>query len=202
MKEAYHAFDWQTCQPLPVIGVDEVGRGCLAGPVYAAAVILDETKDYSEYTDSKKLTPVRRKKMSEQILRDHRVGIGFANREEIDRLNILRAALLAMKRAVEELGESYGHIIVDGNFAIPGIHSGFKQTPLVKGDLRAMPVAAASIVAKVVRDEWMMELSNRFPEYGFEKHKGYSTKLHKESISRIGPCEEHRRTFSGVKEFL
>jgi ribonuclease HII len=197
----FEPFDWKSLSPGPIIGVDEVGRGCLAGPVYAAAVIIKSEDFVSEFTDSKKLSEIRRDFLAEQIHKHHMVGIGFATRAEIDRINIFQASLLAMKRAVEELKLTSGHIIVDGKFPIPDM-KGFLQTPLIKGDLRAAPVAAASIVAKVTRDALMKKLAEKFPQYGFERHKGYSTEEHKEAIKRVGPCYEHRQTFSGVKEYL
>lgn len=194
-------FRWHGLTPQPVIGVDEVGRGCLAGPVYAAAVILDPSGEYQHFKDSKMLSPVQRKELCFEICRDHRVGIGFATVEEISQLNILWAALLAMKRSVENLGVGWGHILVDGNQKIPKIEA-YTQTPLVKGDQRAAPIAAASIVAKVHRDNLLTEMANEYPHYGFEKHKGYSTAAHKEALARWGPTKIHRPTFAGVKEYL
>lgn len=188
--------------PSPVIGVDEVGRGCLAGPVYAAAVIFrtDELSDL--VTDSKLLSEKRREELFDQIMSVHHVGIGSASVEEIDQLNILNASLLAMKRAVEKLGVPSGHVLVDGNKLIPNLSMNFKQTTIIKGDLRAAPISAASIIAKVTRDRLMKELGAQYPVYGFEVHKGYSTPVHKESIVTNGPCIVHRRSFAGVKEYL
>ena len=201
-KKQFSPFAWQELNPLPIIGVDEVGRGCLAGPVYAGAVIIDTQKDFSLYTDSKTLSEKRRELLSDHIKQYHKWSIGIASIEEISELNILHAALLAMKRAVEGLGESGGHVIVDGNRKITDLAESYAQTTLIKGDLRASPVAAASIVAKVARDKWMAEQSESYPEFLFGKHKGYSTKLHKELIAKYGPCPLHRPTFSGVKEYL
>ncbi len=195
-------FDWRALTPDSVIGVDEVGRGCLAGPVYAAACVLNVSKPWEHYTDSKKLSPKKRKTYSEQILRDHHVCVAWASVEEIDDLNILNATFLAMKRAVEGLKLRGGHVVVDGIFKIPGLSGEYIQTPLVKGDLRAEPVAAASIAAKVARDEWISSLDSEFPDFGFSRHKGYSTQVHKQAIARMGPTEHHRKTFSGVKEYL
>lgn len=189
------------CEPQPVIGVDEVGRGCLAGRVYAAAVILPARLGPYPYKDSKLLSVARREVLANEIQSNYTYGIGFATVEEIDSINILRAALLAMRRAVLQLGVTTGHILVDGNQLIPDL-SDFSQTTLVKGDLRAAPIAAASIVAKVTRDRYMAELEDRFPDYGFSKHKGYSTPEHKELIKRNGPCIEHRQTFAGVREYI
>jgi ribonuclease HII len=194
-------FDWKTLRPQPVIGVDEVGRGCLAGPVYAAAVILPENKELKGLTDSKKLSEKKREMFSEIIYESCQVSLGFASVEEINEINILWASLLAMKRAVDGLEVERAHVLVDGNKKIPKID--FPQTTLIKGDLRAAPVAAASIVAKVFRDRLMVELSEKYPGYGLEGHKGYATATHKEAISKLGPQKEiHRATFGGVREFL
>lgn len=199
---SYAPFLWKELKPYPVIGVDEVGRGCLAGRVYAAAVILKSEEGIADYTDSKVLSPKRRQIISKQILETHDVGIGFATVDEIDRINILKASLLAMKRAIDALKVTSGHVVVDGTFKIPTLAETFQQTPLVKGDLRCAPVAAASIVAKVTRDQYMQELAKKYPLYDFETHKGYSTKSHKEKIVLYGASPEHRKTFHGVREYL
>ena len=120
---------------------------------------------------------------------------------EIDTLNILQASLLAMKRAVLKLNVSFGTLLIDGKFTIPNLQ-GFDQIALIKGELRATPIAAASIVAKVTRDQKMLNLAMEYPNYGFEIHKGYATKKHKEAISQFGPCFQHRKTFAGVKEHI
>lgn len=199
--QEYPKVEWRDYSPEPVIGVDEVGRGCLAGPVYAAAVIL-KSDDLNELvTDSKLLTEERREELAEIICKNHRVGIGFATVEEIDQINILQASLLAMKRAIEQLGVQGGHVLVDGNQKIPNL-AGFEQSTIVKGDLRAAPISAASIVAKVTRDRLMKELGAKYPQYGFQEHKGYSTPVHKTSIETHGPCRVHRKSFAGVKEHL
>jgi ribonuclease HII len=144
-------IDYKIFEPAPIIGVDEVGRGCLAGPVYAAAVIFKTDLLQDLVTDSKLLTEKRREELAEIILKEHHVGIGSATVDEIDEINILNAALLAMKRAIESLGVLSGHVLVDGNKKIPNLN-GFHQTTIVKGDLRVAPISAASIVAKVTRD--------------------------------------------------
>lgn len=185
-----------------IIGVDEVGRGCLAGPVYAAAVSFNSDILSDLVTDSKLLSEKRRTELAIEIQKHHRVGIGFATVEEIDELNILQASLLAMKRAIEQMGATKGHLLIDGNQKIPNMSTSFKQTTVVKGDLRVSLISAASIVAKVTRDELMKNLGVEFPQYGFEAHKGYSTVVHKKSIAEHGPCIWHRRSFSGVKEYL
>lgn len=193
-------FDTSNLAPQPLIGVDEVGRGCLAGPVFAAAVIFNEGVELQGLTDSKLISEKRREELSPLILSQHRVSIASASVEEIDEFNILNASLLAMKRAVEGLKVSVGHVLVDGNKKIPGLH--LPQTTVIKGDLRVPVISAASIVAKVHRDQLMKSLAETFPGYGFEVHKGYSTSFHKESIQTLGPTQVHRKTFSGVKEFL
>lgn len=198
---AYEKIDWRKIKPAPVIGVDEVGRGCLAGPVYAGAAILLSTDIEAELTDSKLLSEDKREKLSVSILKYHKVCVAWASEEEIEKLNIFQASLLAMKRAVEGLGVSSGHLLVDGKFPIPGMKN-FVQTPLIKGDLRATPISAAAICAKVARDHWMHSLSKEYPGYGFEKHKGYATEEHRTAIQKLGPCLVHRRTFGGVREYL
>jgi len=197
---SYEKIHWREFEPAPVIGVDEVGRGCLAGPVFAGAAILLSDIGESELTDSKLLSESKRESLSEKILKHHKVSIAWASEEEIERLNIFQASLLAMKRAVEGLGVQSGHLLVDGKFIIPGMNS-FIQTPLIKGDLRAAPISAAAICAKVVRDQLMQKLSKEFPGYGFEKHKGYATETHRQAIKNLGPSPVHRRLFGGVREY-
>jgi len=201
VKEKYEKFDTAGLEPHPLIGVDEVGRGCLAGPVYAAAVFFNNDNSIHDVTDSKLLSESRREELSEKILANHRVAIGFANVEEIDRLNILWASMLAMQRAVVALGIPHGHLLIDGNQKIPGLKS-WKQTTVIKGDLRVAQISAASIVAKVHRDRMMKTYGDQFPGYGFEIHKGYATEKHREALFKQGPCILHRRTFSGVKELF
>jgi ribonuclease HII len=191
-------IDWRLIAPGPVIGVDEVGRGCLAGPVYAAAVILDSTLKTSQFTDSKLLSARRREVLAAEIHRDHRVGIGFASVEEIDQINILQASLLAMRRAILNLGAEIGHLLVDGVHRVCDL-SAFAQTTLIQGDLRAEPVGAASIVAKVTRDKLLTQMAEQFPNYGFENHKGYATQDHRDALLKWGPCRHHRRTFAGCE---
>ena len=180
-----------------------MGRGCLAGPVVAGAVLLLSEEIVSELTDSKLLSEQRREKLSPQIETHHLVGIGFATPEEIDELNILQASLLAMKRAAEALevkwGGTPGHLLIDGTFKIPGVL--VPQKTFIQGDLRVAPISAASIVAKVFRDRWMKQLGQEFPNYGFEKHKGYASSMHREAIAKWGPTPWHRRSFRGVREY-
>lgn len=198
--KTFDIFEWRNYKA-PVIGVDEVGRGCLAGPVFAAAVILDKTvKDYP-YTDSKKISEKQRNIWSEEIKNNFIWSVAFATVEEIDKLNILNASLLAMKRAVLALNKSGSHVLVDGNQLIKNLE-GYEQTTVIKGDLRASPIAAASIVAKVARDEHIKKMDEVYPGYEFSKHKGYATSLHKEVIKAKGPSPIHRLSFKGVKEFV
>lgn len=202
MKKNFDAFDWKALiKDGPVIGVDEVGRGCLAGHVYAAACVLNIQKPHMEYTDSKLLSEKRRNEFSEQIKVDHQYCIAYATVEEIEEYNILGASLLAMKRAVDGLQIGSGTVLVDGNKVIPGLDPSYQQITLVKGDLRAQPVAAAAILAKVERDGYISELGEKYPEYGFAAHKAYATKVHKAAIEKFGPTDVHRRGFKGVKEF-
>jgi ribonuclease HII len=199
-KIVYEPFDWKALKPSPVIGVDEVGRGCLAGPVFAAAVILPAEFVAEGLTDSKLLSESRREYFAALIHDQAQVGIGFASVGEIDRLNILGATFVAMRRAIENLAAGFGHVLVDGNQRIPLLEQGYKQTTLIKGDLRAQPVAAASVVAKVARDTYMKKLAEKYPVYGFDKHKGYAAPIHVAAIQTHGPCVQHRSTFAGVRE--
>jgi ribonuclease HII len=201
---SFEPFDWQALTNGPIIGVDEVGRGCLAGPVFAAAVILPDdfaTRFHKEkITDSKLVSEPRRGELSKLILDHAQVGIGFASVGEIDRINILQASFLAMRRAIENLGAVSGHVLVDGNQRISQMPETFDQTTVIKGDLRALPISCASIVAKVARDGLMIKMAETYPVYGFEKHKGYSSEFHMQAIRTHGPCVHHRSTFAGVRE--
>lgn len=196
-------LDWKSfCKEgFSVLGVDEVGRGCLAGPVHASAVILNHSDWDHDLTDSKKLSEKQRTYWFDKIKAEHQVGIGFATVEEIEKFNILQASFLAMKRAIDCLNLKTGIVLVDGHMKIPDLQ-GFEQHAVVKGDLRLSPISAASIIAKVTRDLLMKELSKEFPDYGFEVHKGYATEIHRQAIQKKGPTLHHRKTFGGVKEFL
>ncbi len=182
-----------------VIGVDEAGRGPLAGPVVAAAVILKEyTEELDEINDSKKLTEKKREKLYDIIMKNFDVAIGISSVEEIDKLNILNADFLAMRRALNDLKKLKKDkeyiVLVDGNLKIKE-YTG-KQLPIVKGDAKSLSIAAASIIAKVTRDRFMKELSIVYPDYKFEKHKGYGTKAHIEAIKDKGVIEGvHRKVF-------
>ena len=195
----YPSLDWTSFQPHPIVGVDEAGRGCLAGPVFSAAVIL-KTKEI--FPDSKQVLPKKRKKIAEHIMSNHIYAVGIADVNEIEKMNILQAALLSMKRAVLKLPVDIAHVLVDGRFLIPELPNKFRQTAFIKGDQRLSPIAAASIIAKVKRDEWISKQDKKYPEYGFSTHKGYATFQHKEAIKKYGPCPLHRKLFSGVKEYI
>ncbi|MBP9478344.1 MAG: ribonuclease HII [Sebaldella sp.] len=176
-----------------IVGVDEAGRGPLAGPVVAAAVIINEHfEELKEINDSKKLTEKKREKLYDLILKKCFVGIGVATEKEIDEINILNATFLAMRRALEKV-ENYDIVLVDGNHKIREYNG--KQQEIIKGDGKSLSIAAASIIAKVYRDSLMRDLAEKYPEYKFEKHKGYGTKVHREMIGEHGPCEIHRRSF-------
>lgn len=179
-----------------IAGVDEVGRGCLAGPVVAAAVILREGAKIRGITDSKLLTPEQREALDAEI-RDKAlaIGLGVVEAGEIDRINILNASLEAMRLAVAALAPSAACLIIDGVFRIP---STLPQHPVIKGDLKCRCVGAASIVAKVWRDRKMAELDGVHPGYGFASHKGYGCKSHWTALEKLGPSAIHRRSFSGV----
>lgn len=176
-----------------VCGVDEAGRGPLAGPVCAAAVILPKGKIIEGVNDSKKLSEKKREALFETIKTESvSYGIGWASVEEIEELNILNAAMLAMKRAVKELQVAADFAYIDGN-KVPELS--IPCEAVVKGDANSMSIAAASILAKVSRDRLMIEYSKQYPEYMFEKHKGYGTKVHNEAILKYGPSPIHRMSF-------
>jgi ribonuclease HII len=181
-----------------VAGIDEAGRGPLAGPVVAAAVILPEDFDLPGLNDSKQLSEKKRNQLypliHEQALA---VGIGVSRAGEIDQVNILQATLLGMSRAVGRLSLPPDFLLVDGITPVP---IGIEQKTLKKGDSRSLSIAAASVVAKVVRDRIMVAYDRLFPEYGFAGHKGYGSQQHRDAVARYGPCLCHRRSFAGVKE--
>ncbi len=176
-----------------ICGVDEAGRGPLAGPVCAAAVILPRNIEIQGLNDSKKLSEAKREKIFE-LIKEKAVsyGIAFASVEEIEELNILNATYLAMNRAIEKLKVQPELALIDGN-RNTGIK--YESRCVVKGDARCADIAAASILAKVSRDRLMYELAEKYPQYHFEKHKGYGTKLHYEAIREFGPCPVHRKSF-------
>ena len=176
-----------------VCGIDEAGRGPLAGPVCAAAVILPEGIEIEGLNDSKKLTEKKREKLYDIIIEKAiAYGIAFADEKEIDEINILQATFLAMKRAQEKLGVKADYALVDGN-RMPKLN--IDGETIVSGDALSPSIAAASILAKVTRDRLMMEYDKEFPQYQFAKHKGYGTKVHTEAIKAFGPSKIHRLTF-------
>lgn len=183
-----------------VAGVDEAGRGPLAGPVTAAAVVLDAEALPSGINDSKRLGPKARVRLLEEIMGCAKVSVAHASVAEIDRLNILHASLLAMERAVAGLRGTPCHVLVDGN-VVPG-SLGCDATPLVKGDARSLSIAAASIMAKVTRDRIMKDLAREFPGYGWERNAGYPTKAHRDALADLGVTPHHRRSFKTVRELL
>ncbi len=183
-----------------IAGVDEAGRGPLAGPVIAAAVILPQDIFLPDLNDSKKLSPQKREEVFSRIGKEARaIGVGVVSEVTIDRINILQAAYLAMRQAVAELRASPDYLLVDG-MTIPGLN--ISQLAIVKGDSLSISIAAASIVAKVTRDRLMIEQDRRFPQYGFAQHKGYGTKGHLRALDECGVSPLHRRSFRPVKERL
>lgn len=189
---------WQV--PALMAGVDEAGRGPLAGPVVAAAVILDDQNPIAGLADSKKLTARQRERLYDEIrAKALCCCVAEASVEEIDQLNILHATMLAMRRAVEGLRLKPGLVLVDGN-RIPVLK--IPAEAIVKGDSKVAAISAASILAKVHRDRWCEQLHEAYPQYGFATHKGYPTADHLAALQKYGPIEVHRRTFGPVKAVL
>ena len=183
-----------------VAGVDEAGRGPLAGPVVAAAVILDDHKPIKGLADSKKLTALRREKLFDEIrAKALCCSVALASVEEIDRLNILQATMLAMQRAVKGLRLKPAKVLVDGN-RLPVLD--VVAEAIVSGDALVPSISAASILAKVTRDRLLDELHLRHPGYGFDRHKGYGTAMHMSALRELGPLPEHRRSFAPVAQLL
>ena len=195
-----------------IAGIDEAGRGALAGPVVAAAVILPTDCQISGVTDSKQLTPKRRAELFDAIYRTAvAVGVGCVSNKEIDKINILQATMGAMAQAVARITPAPDYVLVDGihlpEISLPRLHrfrsenpdlSGDSEQPakaIPKGDTLVQSIAAASIIAKVTRDRLMIELDETYPGYGFQVHKGYGTLLHRQAIAQLGPCPIHRRSF-------
>lgn len=187
-------YDSTVRNDFPVVcGIDEAGRGPLAGDVYAAAVIFDEGVFIDGLNDSKKLTEKKRETLFDEIISKAKAYcVATASVEEIEEINILQATFLAMKRAYEGLGIAADIALIDGN-RLPNLDCEMKT--VVKGDGLSASIAAASILAKVSRDRYMTELAEKYPEYRFDKHKGYGTKLHNELILEYGPCPAHRMSF-------
>jgi len=190
-----------TAKGYPLIaGVDEAGRGPLAGPVVSAAVILPPKFDSEGVNDSKQLTPLQRERLYTRIYAQAiSIGIGIVDPCEIDRINILQATRLSMVMAVANLCPEPTYVLIDGNC---GIECRLPQQSLVQGDARSVSVAAASIVAKVSRDHLMERYHHDFPQFGFDRHKGYPTPEHQAAIAAFGPCAIHRCTFRGVREYF
>jgi ribonuclease HII len=186
----------------PVAGLDEAGRGPLAGPVVAAAVIAPDGWCLDGLDDSKKLTARRREELAVAIQACPELvwAVGWASAGEIDQINILQASFLAMRRALEGLSLAPASLTVDGNRRISKVE--LPQLPVVKGDGKVLCIAAASILAKTARDAWMVEQEDLFPGYGFAIHKGYPTPLHLEALDRLGPCALHRCSFGPVRRKL
>ena len=181
-----------------VVGVDEAGRGPLAGPVVAAAVVLPLNAVLEGLDDSKKLSPAKREELFPKI-QAMAHGVAVVNPEVIDEINILQAARLVMKQAVEQLSSDPDLLLIDGN---QKIDSQIEQWAIVKGDAKSFSIAAASVLAKVTRDRIMEDYHRLYPQYEFARHKGYGTQLHRDLIAEHGPCPIHRRTFRGVTEHI
>ena len=187
-----------------ICGVDEAGRGPLVGSVVAGAVVLDPNQPIIGLRDSKKLSPARREQLYAEIMQKARAwGIGQASPSEIDTLNILQATMLAMRRAIEALSERLGEwpskALIDGNHCpiLP-----IASEAIIKGDAKEPAISAASIIAKVTRDQQMQALHTQYPQYGFNQHMGYPTEAHMQVLKQYGPCEEHRRTFAPVRDLI
>ena len=183
----------------PIIGVDEVGRGPLAGPVISAAIVLNKEKIPEGINDSKKLSKKKREVINEELISQHNFAIGIASVEEIDKINILQASLLAMKRAVLNLNIKPQTILVDGN-KLPDLE--YNMYPIIKGDSKSISIAAASIIAKVYRDKLMQDLSLQYPGYYWEKNSGYGTKQHLLALDNLGVTPIHRKSFAPIYNML
>ena len=183
-----------------IAGVDEVGRGCLAGPVFSAAVILNNNINTKGIKDSKKISFKNRMLLSKYIKKNSTFAIAFASVEEIDKLNILNASLLSMKRALNKLKQKPSMIYIDGIFAPKNLKIKYKT--FIKGDEKIISIAAASIVAKATRDEFMIKLGKNFPEYKWNKNFGYGTEEHLKSLKKYGITKHHRKKFKPVHNIL
>ncbi len=191
-------FSFESCafaEGLTPCGVDEAGRGPWAGPVVAAAVILDPANIPHGLNDSKKLTAAKREVLYDLIMRNAAVGIGIASAALIDEINILQATYRAMGEAVAALGQQTSMALVDGNRPPP---LSIRVQTIIEGDGKSLSIAAASIIAKVTRDRMMHQLHLEHPDYGFARHKGYGTAFHLAALQRIGPCPEHRKSFKPI----
>lgn len=182
-----------------VIGIDEAGRGPWAGPVVAACVWLDPERVPEGINDSKKLSARQREALFDDIRTHAKCSVGIATAEEIDALNILQATFLAMRRAYDTLNIQATLALVDGN-KLPGLPC--PARPVIGGDALSLSIAAASIIAKVTRDQMMREFAQQYPAYGFERHAGYGTRLHQEALQQHGPCPIHRKSFAPIRAIL
>ncbi|MEY2485789.1 MAG: ribonuclease [Verrucomicrobiota bacterium] len=184
-----------------IAGIDEAGRGALAGPVVAAAVVLPERFRHRKLNDSKQLAPELREEIYNELLANAEItwAIGVVDHIEIDRINILRASHKAMRAAIEALACPPEHVLIDGRPVIP---FPFPQTAIIDGDCFSLSIAAASVIAKVTRDMMMRDFCRQFPEYCFSQHKGYGTELHLIKLHELGPCPIHRRSFEPVAQPL
>ncbi|OQW97927.1 MAG: ribonuclease HII [Desulfobacteraceae bacterium A6] len=202
MENDLLAYEMDACEKgyAKIAGIDEAGRGPIAGPVVSAAVIIPLSSYIEGVTDSKQLTPKKRDLLY-KIIYEHAlsVGIGIVDPAEIERINILKASLLSMAMAVQNLSPQPDFLLVDGIFQIP---YALPQMAVPRGDCLSLSVAAASIIAKVTRDRLMEKYHYEYPEYGFDRHKGYPTREHKEAVRRFGCCPIHRKSFKGVRETL
>lgn len=186
--------------PLPegtIVGMDEAGRGSWAGPVVAAAVILPRGLRLGGLNDSKLVLPAKREELFGKIIKTCAYGVGLASHEEVDQCGLLQATFYAFKRALENLPVKADHILIDGRdkfaFVIP-------HTSIIRGDQKVRCISAASIIAKVTRDRLMVEYSKKYPQYGFDIHKGYGTEVHQEALRTHGPCELHRKSYEPLKK--
>lgn len=193
------SYKFDQAYETPIIGVDEVGRGPLAGPVISAAIILNKEKIPEGINDSKKLSKKKREVINEELISQHSFAIGIASVEEIDKINILQASLLAMKRAVLNLNIKPQTILVDGN-KLPDLE--YNMYPIIKGDSKSISIAAASIIAKVYRDKLMQDLSLQYPGYYWEKNSGYGTKQHLLALNNLGVTPIHRKSFAPIYNML
>jgi ribonuclease HII len=184
-----------------VCGVDESGRGPLAGPVVAAAVIISDDLDCEGIADSKALTSTRREVLKDRIEKSSSVwALGVVGPETVDEINILQATFMAMRQAISKLKKKPDIVLVDGQFTIPDCM--IRQEAIIKGDTKELSIAAASIMAKTHRDRLMKQMENDYPGYGFSKHKGYPTKEHIRRLEKLGPCPIHRKSFQPVCNFF
>lgn len=207
MSTPLQDFDKQqaiTLEANCIVGIDEAGRGPLAGPVVACACFIppELASEFTDVNDSKKLTEKRREEIYNRLLKSEvAYGIGFASAQEIDKLNILQATFLAMRRAAQKfVNLPHAVALIDGPYPAAGLP--LRQVPIIDGDAKSLAIAAASIIAKVTRDHYMNMLDKLYPGYGFAGHKGYGTAKHLQALRELGPCREHRRTFGPVRKLL